>query len=306
MTSEQAFHSQPEPAQRAVLLDRLDGVLGTRRMEAATGRLADRQEGLQRRERYPVGSYEYYKNRSNHVSDVTPARRQRARSSASTSRQLHPTMAGRATKITITGCLSFCLFSRYASRINRRARFRTVALPSLRLVMKPTLVSSTVFPLNQLSASSRPPSRFPSVRTRAKSEPRVRCSRLPNRNVPAAHTWPARFASRSHWSQPFPARSSSARDQGAARLRLGSGQKPVLSLSSSFRWLIGSFHVAPACGRIVPARRNVSRLAEGYGIWRLQASFITSPTATMNSESATCSAMARRVQRRDTRAIRRA
>jgi len=194
MTAQDATNSEPQPVHRAMTLDGIDRVLRTGGMKPAAIRHAGGQQHLQRRNRDLINPYETYKNRSNHVSVVTPARRQRARSSASTSLPLHPTIAGRATKINCTGCLSFRLFSRYASRINRRARFRTVAFPILRLVTNPTLVSSTVFPLNQLSASSRPPSRFPSVRIRAKSAPRVRCSRLPNRFAPAAHTWSARFA----------------------------------------------------------------------------------------------------------------
>src|SRR5689334_6055604 len=145
MASKNAFQRQPPSVDRAVGLHRFNRVLRTGGMKPTAGRLAERQQRLQWREQNLVSSYENYKNRANHVSVVTPARRQRARSSASTSLYVRPTMAGRATKISSTGCLSFCLCSRNASLINRRARFRTFALPILRLVTNPTLVSSTVF-----------------------------------------------------------------------------------------------------------------------------------------------------------------
>ena len=233
-------------------LHRFDRVLGAGGMKPTAGRLAERQQRLQWREQNLVSSYENYKNRASHVSDVTPARRQRARSSASTSLYVRPTMAGRATKISSTGCLSFCLCSRNASLINRRARFRMFALPSLRLAMKPTLVSSTVFPLNQLSASNCPPSRFPSDRILANSVPRVRCSRFRNRYVPAAATWLARFALvPSDRCQPFPSLSSPVRNDAASRLGFGTGVESVLSFSPSLRWLISSFHADLSVGGMI-------------------------------------------------------
>lgn len=189
MATKDAFQCEPRSPEGAVGLHRFNRVLRAGGMKSTAGRLAHRQQRLQWREQNLVSSYENYKNRANHVSVVTPARRQRARSSASTSLYVRPTMAGRATKISSTGCLSFCLCSRNASRISRRARFRICALPTLRLVTKPTLVSSTMFPHNQLSASNCPPSRFPSERIFANSLPRVRCSRFRNRYVPVAATW---------------------------------------------------------------------------------------------------------------------
>src|ERR1044071_864427 len=56
MTPRDPFHREPQSADRAVALHRFNCVFRTRGMKPTTGRLADWQERLQRREHYLIGS----------------------------------------------------------------------------------------------------------------------------------------------------------------------------------------------------------------------------------------------------------
>jgi hypothetical protein len=152
-----------------------------------------------------------------------------------------------------TGSITSCWCCRKTSRINRRARERTTAEPTFRLVTTPKR--------NSLEGSQfriRVPeiSRRPSSLSRAKSDDRLIRRRLENWSRSggfiAARIQAGIAASYgligppnpsdSHWSQAPTAHATAIVEDGAAALGCRASTETVLTLTADFRRLVLTFH----------------------------------------------------------------
>jgi hypothetical protein len=152
-----------------------------------------------------------------------------------------------------TGSVTSCWCCRKTSRINRRARERTTAEPTFRLVTTPKR--------NSLEGSQfkiRVPeiSRRPSSLSRAKSDDRLIRRRLENWSRSGGFI-AARIQagieasygpigppnpSDSHWSQAPTADATTVVEDGAAALGCRASTETVLTLTADFRRLVLTFH----------------------------------------------------------------
>jgi hypothetical protein len=156
-----------------------------------------------------------------------------------------------------TGSVTSCWCCRKTSRINRRARERTTAEPTFRLVTTPKR--------NSLEGSQfkiRVPeiSRRPSSLSRAKSDDRLIRRRLENWSRSGGFI-AARIQagieagieasygligppnpSDSHWSQAPTAHATAIVEDGAAALGCRASTETVLTLTADFRRLVLTFH----------------------------------------------------------------
>ena len=104
-----------------------------------------------------------------HVSFNNPPRRSACRKSFSTSLKLLPTIEFRATKTRSTGSRNSCWCRRKVSRKSLRARLRITAPPIFFPVMTPIRLGVSPCSGNQLAIRHPTASRWPLLRTRAKS-----------------------------------------------------------------------------------------------------------------------------------------
>jgi hypothetical protein len=152
-----------------------------------------------------------------------------------------------------TGSITSCWCCRKTSRINRRARERTTAEPTFRLVTTPkrNSLEGSQFRIRVPEISRRPFSL-----SRAKSDDRLIRRRLENWSRSGGFI-AARIQagieasygligppnpSDSHWSQAPTAHATAIVEDGAAALGCRASTETVLTLTADFRRLVLTFH----------------------------------------------------------------
>jgi hypothetical protein len=169
----------------------------------------------------------------------SPARRNDAKKSLSTSANFLPAMELRATKINSMGWVNSCWCSRKLSRSRRRARTRCTAPPIFLLVTTPNLGLAPSGSLFQFA--TRQPARA--------VHPAVGCGENPGSASPAKRGPTATVSALGRsWTresdrcQTFAALAAAIGQNGAATFAGITVQKSVLAFAADFRRLILAFH----------------------------------------------------------------